>query len=520
MLSYANPEDTKQGRKKKIPISKECNDPCDSAQDNGTLADPFPTTCQQFQCNWDNGKIGKSFKIHFFGKEFNLLFALCLHSFGDDAEKQAYNLKKEVKGPCDLVQDTFADNAEKQGQDLNKEDKGSSNLCQEIFAQEAEKQDHELIKEGEGPHDLSQEKIDILKDWELIESSDCSYLPREKDSESEDSRKLSESTCSSDSSFVFLEKDLERTYSIEDSRKLSESTCSSNSSCVSKENDPESLNSSEDSMKLSEKDSGLWYSKPKLTPSSDVVKIACKKKNKKRQDLGGYESQFPPLTQNCVSSVTNNEGQSESSKKGSPPSDLRCVPLKQDTSFDKPSKTYAKSVLKNLKPSNDPEKKDDSPYSKSHQYDEESNKDFDDHRKTPKFRPVFIDGNNIGHEYGSILYGRKKGNKKGNKTNFLAKGLWLAYSFFKDLGYKDDQILIIQRHIPERILTREDLQIMDNLRDLNVLRDVGQRRIVHGLKDLIRPEDDLLIIKLAWEHNGISKKNLLFLIFISPIFSF
>ena len=495
ILSYANPEDKKQGRKqkrkKKIPISKECNGPCDSAQDNGTLANPFRLTCQRFQFNWDNGKIGTGFKICFFGKELNLLFAVCLHNFGDNAEKQAYDLKKEDKGPCDLVQDTFAHKAGKQGHDFNKEDKGSSNLCQDIFAQETEKQD----QEGEGPHDLSQEKIDILKDWELTEFSDFSYLPKEKDCESEDSRKLSESTCYSESSFVFIEKDLERTYSTEESRKCSEST-DSNSSYVSKEKECENPDSSEDSRR-----SGVSYRKPQI-PSSDVVKIARKKKNKKRQDSSGYE------------------GPSENSKKTSPSLDFRYLPVKQNISLDITSKTYANSVLKNLKPSNDPEKKDDSPYSKSHQYDEESNKDFDDHRKTPKLRPVFIDGNNIGHEYGSSIHGRKKANKKNNKTNFSAKGLWLAYSFFKDLGYKDDQIIIIQRHIPERILTREDLQIMDNLRDLKLVMDVGQRRIVHGTKDLIRSEDDLLIIKLAWEHNGISKKNSLFLIFIAPIFSF
>ena len=523
-FSYANPEDKKQEIRTKIPISKECNGPCDSAQDNGTLAGPFRITCKRFQYNWDNGKIGTSVKINFFGKELNLLLAVCLHNFGDNAEKQAYDLKKEDEGPCDLVQDTFAHKAEKQGQDFIKEDKGSSNLCQEIFAHETEKQDHKLIKEGEGPHDLSQEKIDILKDWELTEFSDFSYLPKEKDSESEDSRKLSESTCSSESSFVFLEKDLERTYSSEDSRKCSEST-DSNSSYVSKEKDCEMTYSSEDSRKLSEstcssmssylpiendrenpdssedsRRSGVSYRKPQI-PSSDVVKIARKKKNKKRQDSSGYE------------------GQSENSRKISPPLDFRNLPVKQNTSLDIPSKTYSNSVLKNLKPSNDPEKKDDSPYNKSHQCDEESNKDFDDHRKTPKLRPVFIDGNNIGHEYGSSLYGRKKVNKKDNKTNFSAKGLWLAYSFFRDLGYKDDQILIIQRKIPEYLLTREDLHIMDNLRDLKVLMDVGSR-IPYGAgpKDLIRPGDDLLIIKLAWEHNGISKKNSLFLIFISPVF--
>ena len=211
--------------------------------------------------------------------------------------------------------------AEKQGHDLSKEVKGQSDLVQEIFAHEAEKQGHDLIKEGEGPHDLSQEKaIDILKDWELTEStysSNSSYLPKEKDRErpyssedssklsesthssnssylpkefffertysSEDSNKLSESICSSNSSYEPKEKDFERTYSSEDSRKLSESIDSSNSSYVSKEKYCERPDSSEDSRNLSENYSGSWYRKPQSTPSSDVIKIVRKKKNKKGQ---------------------------------------------------------------------------------------------------------------------------------------------------------------------------------------------------------------------------------------------
>jgi hypothetical protein len=179
--------------------------------------------------------------------------------------------------------------------------------------------------------------------------------------------------------------------------------------------------------------------------------------------------------------------------------------VKQNTSLDIPSKKYANSVLKNSKPSNDPEKKDDRQYNQGHRYNQ-SNKDFDDYQKTPNFRPVFIDGNNIGHAYGRT---------KGNRKNFSAKGLWIAYSFFKDLGYRDNQIFIIQRKIQEKYLTREDLDIMDNLRDLKVLQDL-ESRIDHdqGRKDVIQPDDDLLIIRLAWELNGLSKKKLLFLICI------
>ena len=184
IFSYANTEDKKQGRKKKrkkkIPISKECNGPCDSAQ---TLADPFRTTCKRFQYNRDNGKI--ALKISFFGKEFNLLLAVCLHNFADNSEKQGQDLKKGDKGSSNLCQDIFE--AEKQGDDLIKEYEVENGLSQEIC--EAEKQGDDLIKECEVEHGLSQEnKIEILKDWELTESiysSNSSYVS--KDSESTDS---------------------------------------------------------------------------------------------------------------------------------------------------------------------------------------------------------------------------------------------------------------------------------------------------------------------------------------------
>ena len=68
--------------------------------------------------------------------------------------------------------------SEKQDHDLSKEVKGTSDLIQEIFPHDAQKQGYDFIKEG--PYDLSQErKIDILKEWELNEStysSDSSLL--------------------------------------------------------------------------------------------------------------------------------------------------------------------------------------------------------------------------------------------------------------------------------------------------------------------------------------------------------
>ena len=386
---------------------------------------------------------------------FNWFMSLIstIFSYGNqEAEKQGHDSSKEVKGSSDLIQENCAHKTKKQDHDASKEDKGPSDL--DIFAHKAEKQGHDLIKEDKGSSDLSQEKtIDNLKDWELTDS-----------------------IYSSDSSYV--SKDCERPDSSDDSRR-----------------------------------SGVLYRKKTL--SSDFVKIVQKKKHSKSSDSSGYEGQSED-SRKCRS--RKRFSKKLNYRKISPSSDfVKYVSLKEDTSFDKPSKTHAKSVIDNLKSSNYPEKNkfrhakdhdqynEEIPYNQGHRYnqsqqcDQKSNKDFDDYQKTPNFRPVVIDGCNIGHEYGR---------KKGNPKNFSAKGLWIAYSFFKDLGYMDNQISIIQWHIPEYLLTREDIHIMDNLRDLKVLEDVGSRIVKDaGLKDLIRPDDDLFIIKLAWEHNGISKKN-------------
>ena len=70
------------------------------------------------------------------------------------------------------------------------------------------------------------------------------------------------------------------------------------------------------------------YLSESLNKKSDQL-YPHKKKNNKKSDLSGYE------------------GHSKRTKKGSPSSDFRYVPVKQDTSLDKPSNTYTKRVLEN-----------------------------------------------------------------------------------------------------------------------------------------------------------------------------
>ena len=76
--------------------------------------------------------------------------------------------------------------------------------------------------------------------------------------------------------------------------------------------------------------------------------------------------------------------------------------------------------------------------------------------KGGKFRPVIIDGCNVG-----FAYGRKD-------DKFSAKGLQIAYNYFKKTGYEDQEIIIIQKHIPEKYLTDHDLSLLKELEKIGV----------------------------------------------------
>ena len=75
------------------------------------------------------------------------------------------------------------------------------------------------------------------------------------------------------------------------------------------------------------------------------------------------------------------------------------------------------------------------------QYNEESVQEHQESREDQegKFRPVIIDGCNVGHTYGQ--------NKYPGTGRFSAMGLWIAYQYFKKLGYENEDIIIVQRHI-------------------------------------------------------------------------
>ena len=131
------------------------------------------------------------------------------------------------------------------------------------------------------------------------------------------------------------------------------------------------------------------------------------------------------------------------------------------------------------------------------QYNEESVQEHQESREDQegKFRPVIIDGCNVGHTYGQNKYHRRK---------FSAIGLWIAYQYFKNLGYENEDIIIIQRHISYRNLTDEDREIMEDLKDLGILKDDFGFGYIG--RDLVRPDDDLFILKLASKLEGIGKQ--------------
>ena len=62
---------------------------------------------------------------------------------------------------------------------------------------------------------------------------------------------------------------------------------------------------------------------------------------------------------------------------------------------------------------------------------------FKKNERVNKFRPVIIDGCNIGFHYGQV------------NDNFSAEGLQIAYEYFKEIGYEDFQNVknILGKHV-------------------------------------------------------------------------
>jgi len=122
-------------------------------------------------------------------------------------------------------------------------------------------------------------------------------------------------------------------------------------------------------------------------------------------------------------------------------------------------------------------------------------------RKTPslpykqsrkgKFRPVVIDGSNIGWLYA-------------NNDRFSAEGIKAAYDCFIRKGYEYKDIHIILRHVPDKFLCDNDRQIIQHLQDIGCLKMAPGR---FAGSELIRSDDDLYILQVAKELEGIVLSN-------------
>ena len=100
------------------------------------------------------------------------------------------------------------------------------------------------------------------------------------------------------------------------------------------------------------------------------------------------------------------------------------------------------------------------------------------------FRPVVIDGCNVAFNYG-------------RNEQFQARGLIICYEYFKAKGFKDDQIIIVVKHVPR--LPDMDKMIIEELEKIGVLVSCPAR--LAG-KESIRSDDDLFILETAYTKEG------------------
>ena len=100
------------------------------------------------------------------------------------------------------------------------------------------------------------------------------------------------------------------------------------------------------------------------------------------------------------------------------------------------------------------------------------------------FRPVVIDGCNVAFNYG-------------RNEQFQARGLIICYEYFKAKGFKDDQIIIVVKHVPR--LPEMDKLIIEELEKIGVLVSCPAR--LAG-RESIRSDDDLFILETAYTKEG------------------
>jgi hypothetical protein len=103
-----------------------------------------------------------------------------------------------------------------------------------------------------------------------------------------------------------------------------------------------------------------------------------------------------------------------------------------------------------------------------------------------KFRPMIVDGMNIGQMTGG--------------KNFSVQGLRIVFNHLKDLGYENNDIIIIMKNIDRNSLTKYDQSLISKFGKLNVLHWAPQRKVGN---DLITSDDNLFILENAYIHEGI-----------------
>lgn len=103
------------------------------------------------------------------------------------------------------------------------------------------------------------------------------------------------------------------------------------------------------------------------------------------------------------------------------------------------------------------------------------------------FRPLIIDGSSMGFAYG-------------NHDRFVGEGIRVAFDCFKTLGYEDENIIIILKHIPQHYKSGHDQAIIDYYHKKGILHYCPSR---YAGDVLIKSNDDLFMLKTASELEGV-----------------
>lgn len=109
-------------------------------------------------------------------------------------------------------------------------------------------------------------------------------------------------------------------------------------------------------------------------------------------------------------------------------------------------------------------------------------------------KPIIIDGCNICHQYSEYMSPHDK---------FSAKGLSVTYDCLKKLGYQDQNIVMIMKRVPQKVI--EDAEILEKFENQGLLFYAPSRQV--NKVNLIQSDDDLFILKTAKELDGIVLSN-------------